>query len=131
MNRMIFNNAELFFQDFLIGTLSDEIEFHGNFTHAIVENFSNKYYAQVHSPDLVLKFSLKEKSPQFLELLQKNTPVEPTLKQLKSEFGTIKIKTADGRIMKICEAFWIRFPIAEFQIRRNPENTIHSLYFLW
>ena len=131
MNRMIFDNAELFFQDFPIGTLSDEIEFHGNFTHAIVENFSDKYYAQVHSPDLVLKFALKEKSPQFLELLQKTSPVKPTLKQLKSEFGTIKIKTADGRIMKISEAFWIRFPIAEFQIRRNPENTIHSLYFLW
>lgn len=131
MNRMIFDNAELFFQDFRIGTISDEIEFHGNFTHAIIEHFSDKHYAQVHSPDLVLKFSLKEKSDEFIKLIQKNAPVKPALKHLKSEFGTLKIRTTDGKTMKICEAFWIRFPTAEFQIRRNPENTIHSIYFLW
>ena len=131
MSKIIFENSELYFQDFLIGTLSEEIEFRGIFEAAITENISKKHYAQVQSNDLILRFALKEKSPQFLEILQNSEPQNPEITKLLSNFGTLTVRNPDGQIMKICEAFWIRFPVPEFQLRRNQEKTIHSLYFLW
>lgn len=131
MNKINFENSRLFFQDFFIGTLCGDIEFHGNFEQALVEKMSSKYYAQVHSADLVLHFSIKEKSPEFNKITDSETAVTPHLKHLLSDFGTLVIKNENGSSIKIEEAFWTRFPFPEFQIKHNPQNTIHSLYFLW
>ncbi len=131
MKKIFFENAELFFQDFYIGILSGEIEFFGSSGYAVVEKFSKKSYGQVHSADIVLRFSLKEKSVDFQNLIQQNGQYPPEIKYLFSDFGTLKIKTAEGTFLKIKEALWTRFPHTEFQLKRNTENTIHTLYFLW
>ena len=131
MNKIFFEDAQLYFQDFYIGTLSSDIEFHGSFGKAVIDNFTSKYYAQVHSNDMILRFALKEKSPQFQKLLKTSAPVKTDIKNLLSDFGTIKIITPQNCTVKIHEAFWTRYPIPEFQLKHNPENTILSLYFLW
>ena len=129
MSKLIFENSELYFQNFPLGTLSGEIEFRGTFESSITEKFSRKHYAQIQSTDISLRFSLKEKSTQLLELLK--NPIPPDLKSLISNFGTITIKTPDKREIKISEAFWTHYPVPEFQLRHNSEKHIHSLYFLW
>lgn len=131
MNKIVFEDSEIFFRNFLLGKLSADVEFHGFSGKAIIDRFPAKRYAQVNSSDIIIRFSLKEKSPQFLQLLENPEPVNPSLKHLLSDFGTIKIVSPGGCALKIKDAFWTRYPIPEFQIRHNSENMIHSLYFLW
>lgn len=131
MNRINFEDAEIFFQGFLLGRLAPEIEFRGCFEKAVLDGFTSKNYAQINSNDIILRFSLKERSPQFQQLLQEPSPVNPSVKHLRSDFGTIKIESSDGITIRIREAFWTRYPLTEFTLKHNSENTIHSLYFLW
>lgn len=121
-------NAELYFRNFHIGRLTDEIEFRGSFNQAFSENFDDIIYSMMQSPDLTLRFSLKEKSHDFIKLLSKKSSLRKT--KLLSNFGTLKIINNSGRTLYINDAFWIRYPVTEFQIRRDSDNMIHSLYFL-
>ena len=123
-----FENAELYFQNFHIGSLTEEIEFRGNFNQAFSEDFADSTYCMMHAPDLTLRFSLKEKSHDFIRLLSKSST--PQKKKLTSEFGTLKIRNPSGRTLYINDVFWIRYPLTEFQIRRDSDNMIHSIYFL-
>ena len=131
MNKIIFEDAELFFEDFPLGVLSTDVEFHGCFNKAVGDSFPSRHYAQVNSDDIILRFSLKEKSPGFKELLKTPEPVFPEIKNLLSASGTIKIITSQNYSLKIPDAFWIRYPVLEFHLKHNSENIIHSLYFLW
>lgn len=123
-----FENAELYFRNFHIGSLTDEIEFRGSFNQAFSEDFPDSVCSMMHSPDLILRFSLKEKSHDFVRLLSKNSSPQKT--KLLSDFGALKIINSSGRTLYINDVFWIRYPMTEFQIRRDSDNMIHSVYFL-
>lgn len=130
MKNITFDDAELFFQDFHIGTLTGEIEFRGNICNAAVEKMHDSKCAIIHAPDLIIHFFLKEKSPSFTQLIN-NTESPPSIKQLLSDFGTLQIMGTDNVSIYINDVFWIRYPVPEFQIKCNSDSMLHSLYFLW
>ena len=61
-----FENAELYFRNFHIGSLTDEIEFRGSFNQAFSEDFPDSVCSMMHSPDLILRFSPLPHSAGFL-----------------------------------------------------------------
>lgn len=130
MNNIDFEDAELYFDDFDIGTLTGEIEVRGNLYQAAIEDFAKSKCAILHTPDLLLHFSLKEKSRGFTEIIKSDTP-PPSIKELSSHFGTLKIKTVSNKTLCINDAFWVHYPFPEFQIKRNSSAMMHSVYFLW
>lgn len=130
MKKIHFENASLFFDDFPVGILSGEIDIYGTAEWAFIEKIKRKNYAQIQAQDIILRLPLKERSEQFSALLA-TEPAKPNLKHLITKFGTLSIKTCDGSLINISEVFWTRFPATEFQLRHDPENTIHSVCFLW
>lgn len=129
MKHISFDNAELYFNDFLIGTLTDEMEFRGYINHATVENFTADSCAMMHTPDLILRFAIKNKSSRFTQILNTDK-TDASIKKMLSNFGFLKIKNASGECIIINDVFWSHYPSAEFQIKRNSDNMIHSIYFL-
>lgn len=130
MNNIDLEDAELYFDNFDIGTLTGEIELRGNLYQAAIEDFANSKCAILHTPDLLLHFSLKEKSREFTEIINSDTP-PPSIKELFSNFGTLMIKTVSNNTLCINDAFWVHYPYPEFQIKRNSSAMMHSVYFLW
>ncbi len=129
MEKISFENAELYFNDFLVGTLNSEIEIRGTLSSAVKENFDDGTCAVMQTPDLMLYFTLHEISPVFPQSLKTVTP-SPDLQKMLSEFGTLKIKSTDGNIIYIRDAYWAFYPSSAFQIKRNSANMLHSIYFL-
>lgn len=130
MNIVTFEDAQLYFDDFLIGTLTDELELKGNINQAHVENLPDSKCGILHAPDLHLRFFLKEKSSGFAELLNSDS-AQPSIAGLLSNFGTLKIVSTSNKTLCISDAFWAHYPFPEFQIKRNSSAMMHSVYFMW
>lgn len=129
MEKISFENAELCFNDFHIGTLNGEIEIKGTLNSAVRENFDDGTCVVMQTPDLVLRFDLREKSQVFSQAV-KSVPPPPDLQQMLTDFGTLKIKNPDGNIVYIHDAYWSFYPSTAFQIKRNSANMLHTVYFL-
>ena len=75
MEKISFENAELCFNDFHIGTLSGEIEIKGTLNSAVRENFDDGTCVVMQTPDLVLRFDLREKSQVFAQSAARQPPL--------------------------------------------------------